>query len=271
MDDNHELRLTPFQITNTWIIIYNTFWEIDPVIENGEFINAAYFGENLLRIEMQIWTDPKWPSFYIHLGWYPSQDVEGSYQITLGIQGKDETLKTYSSKARLKIVDKLEQWLQIAAAHPFELDYYGPFPASLEFKGKAIGYLTPLRIPGGWYIMQNTFLAIEPIIAIGKNFLIGEDGEIISAEDDFLAMAQIVSQNSDQLPFFIDLGWCPSKDLEGTYLLTVGTSWEDEDHKTFISTDRLEIVDRLEQWLQIISLHPSNKDVADLLQIGNVN
>ena len=233
-------EFTPLRIPGTWYMMFNNFWEIEPVIENGEFLNAMDFDEDLLAIQQIVPQHSNHLPFFIDVGWYPSEAIDGEYRLVCGTSWEDDDLKTYSSKDRLAIVTKLEQWLHIITE----------YPSSPEFNKVATDdnnalRLTPLRIPSGWNVIFNNFWEIEPII---------ENGEFINAEDfgeNLLLLEVYIPQDSNWRPFFVVLRWYLSENVDGNYQITLGIRGQDEVFKTYSSKDRLDIVSTLERWLQI--------------------
>jgi len=114
--------LLPLRIPTNWIVTYNKFYDIDPIMENGQFVNGGHFDEDLLVIERYIPNAAKWPRYVIDLGWRPSSDFKGTYGLTLILENFENILREFESRDRFEIEKKLEEWLEILNIRPSDPD-----------------------------------------------------------------------------------------------------------------------------------------------------
>lgn len=104
--------LVPLRIPSGWRVVSNSFFDIEPHYDLGIFHNAEYFTQDLLSIE-RIQYDPKCrPLFIIDLGWYPSEDIDGKYRLTLVSKSFENKLKIIENKNRDSIRKLIEAWLK---------------------------------------------------------------------------------------------------------------------------------------------------------------
>lgn len=112
MDDSQVSRLYPLRIPGGWLVKFNIFVEEEPIIEDGRFINADAFSEDLLSLEYA-WTehDGKSAQIVLDLGWYPAGDINGQYILRLVRDSYDNVLKTFESKSRNDVANMIEEWV----------------------------------------------------------------------------------------------------------------------------------------------------------------
>ena len=112
--------MVPLRIPSGWIVLFNIFFEIDPVIVDKEFVHAEYFTEDLLRIERYFPEGAKWEHYVLDLGWFPAEEADGTYYLTLEDVRTSEILRTYETKEREKVREVIERWLEILSIHGHE-------------------------------------------------------------------------------------------------------------------------------------------------------
>lgn len=97
--------------------------------------------------------------------------------------------------------------------------------------------LQPLRIPGGWIIDYHNFTEYDREIH-GDHYL-------FELNEDLLQLS--LKQESPHL--VIDLGWYPSHDATGHYMLfLIKDSHWDLPLAQFVSRSKQEIIEQLEKW-----------------------
>lgn len=110
--------------------------------------------------------------------------------------------------------------------------------------------LMRMRLPMGWSVNYNKFYDIEPFIKNGE--LLNE--EFYTENLLFLKKMSLI-QNDWQIPnegFAIDLGWYPEFNPKGMYRAVFAQydyegRWDEI--YTFQSTNRYDIVETIETWL----------------------
>lgn len=103
--------LVPLRIPSGWAVTFNSFWEIDPVVQNGELVNADDFTQDLLVVERVVPPGTSWPPYILDLGWYPEAEPKGRYRLTLERRDTGEALKTVESRNREEIRETIDRWL----------------------------------------------------------------------------------------------------------------------------------------------------------------
>lgn len=106
------IELMPLRIPTGWAIRFNRFFDEEPIIDDqGIFVNAAGFAEDLLLIE-PIPDKGLYPlPFSLDLGWYPAADPHGTYRLRL-VTDNYEVVKEFISRDRQVIGQKIGQWLR---------------------------------------------------------------------------------------------------------------------------------------------------------------
>jgi len=122
--------------------------------------------------------------------------------------------------------------------------------------------LVPLRIPGGWLVIKNTFYDVSPEVVNGR---LSPPGVFVQ---DILSIERRLFDGNapPELDFVIDLGWLPDEDPNGGYHLTLlRESWE---HVigTIESRDRSVIRDTLERWLELGAAATRPEDLVKALR-----
>jgi hypothetical protein len=99
--------LHPFAFHQNWKIILNEFYNIESTKETFDSDLKFYFMEDLLEIKnIQNGT-------FIHVGWYPEFDPEGSFKIVVfdsDYNGK--LIKEFESKNREETANELSTLLE---------------------------------------------------------------------------------------------------------------------------------------------------------------
>jgi hypothetical protein len=113
-------KRVPLRIPSGWAVTFNIFWEMDPLMEGGKFVNANDFTQDLLVLERIVPQGSGWPAYILDLGWYPDGDAHGSYRLVLKDRDADGTLKTFESRDRDEIREKLDAWLDVLSRLDFE-------------------------------------------------------------------------------------------------------------------------------------------------------
>jgi hypothetical protein len=125
----------------------------------------------------------------------------------------------------------------------------------------------PLRVPGGWKILHNNFMELDPEAELADRQLVGmHPSEVVDPWDDVLHYyfdcSYLWSAIRNDSLCQIDLEWSPAAmgDRNGCFLLTrykvqSVDDWSDyQPHhieRCFDARDRLQVVEILEQWLAI--------------------
>jgi hypothetical protein len=122
------LHRVPLRIPTGWAVVWNTFFEGEPLIEAGVFVNAADFDEDLLRIESISFDGQRWHtdarSYIVDLGWYPTENPNGRYRLALLRGDWDHVLTTYESRDIREICDTIDRWLEVLTANWHDEDAY---------------------------------------------------------------------------------------------------------------------------------------------------
>lgn len=120
MNELPEPQLVPLRIPTGWSVVFNKFWEVDPIVENEKLVNYSDFTDNLLTISRVVPVDMSWPRFIIDLGWHPPETPQGFYRLTL-IQGDyNSVLKEYETASRDDMRLKIEHWLAVLSKHYYD-------------------------------------------------------------------------------------------------------------------------------------------------------
>lgn len=109
-------KLVPLRIPTGWAVTFNNFWEIEPLIKNGEFVNADDFTLDLLVVERIVPPGTSWPPYILDLGWYPEAVPSGHYRLVLRRRDAEGTLKTVESPNRGEIRETIDRWLNVLNA-----------------------------------------------------------------------------------------------------------------------------------------------------------
>lgn len=94
--------LQPLDLHSNWKVIMNEFYDIEPTQSNFESELRFYFMEDILEIKNKV------NNTFIHLGWYPEFDPEGSYKIFVfdtDFEGK--LLTEFESKSKKETAEEL--------------------------------------------------------------------------------------------------------------------------------------------------------------------
>lgn len=126
--------------------------------------------------------------------------------------------------------------------------------------------LVPLRVPGGWMVVHNTFADEEPII---------RDGVVLNDEyygEDLLSVERLrwtgAGYIMDPDGHTLDLGWLPAADPEGAYELTLLHGGWDRVVFVFRSRDRQAIRAAADQALQLATQGVPDAEIARLVTTG---
>jgi hypothetical protein len=107
-------------------VTWNTFFEVEPVIEAGTFVNAEDFGEELLRLERLALEEGVWRTagdhYVLDLGWSPAESPNGSYRLSLLRGNWEHVLKTYENRNVANVRDMIEHWLSVLSANWHDSD-----------------------------------------------------------------------------------------------------------------------------------------------------
>jgi hypothetical protein len=84
------VTLMRLQVPPQWAICYNQFFDVAPVVEDGEQLNDTYFKEDLLWMQsMRSSATPDVPyevdpgGWLADIGWYPEGEPAGAYSLHL--------------------------------------------------------------------------------------------------------------------------------------------------------------------------------------------
>lgn len=106
--------------------------------------------------------------------------------------------------------------------------------------------LQPLRIPSGWGIEYNHFSENNP-------------SDYPNPENDvwffeFVEDILLIRRKTKDIILDIDLGWYPEGNPNGNFVLYAikNNNW-DCPLKEFVSRDRLEVLNKIEEWLEYYS------------------
>lgn len=125
--------------------------------------------------------------------------------------------------------------------------------------------LMPLKIPGTWAVIYNSFVDEDPIVQAGL---------IINSQfynEDILSIERIrftgTAWNTDQMGHALDLGWYPDSDPNGSYRLTLLRENWNNIVLEFKSRNRQEIRDVLEQCLELVAQGIDDQDIPRLVDL----
>jgi hypothetical protein len=112
----------PLIIPGGWIVHRNNFSAVEPIVENGVFVNSSLFDEDLLWIERLVPEDRTWPKWSLDMGWYaaPSGNIDGNYRLELVLDNWETILKTYTTRDYKEMQSMINHWLRILTMHPFD-------------------------------------------------------------------------------------------------------------------------------------------------------
>lgn len=97
------------RVPEGFVIMYNTFFDVEPPIGNFKSSDWWYFKESLLYI-CYMKSDPK---ILLDLGWYPEFDPEGKFAIQVFKEDfSGEQLVDFESRSKKEIVDKINEILK---------------------------------------------------------------------------------------------------------------------------------------------------------------
>ena len=115
--------LVPLRIPTGWAVVFNNFWEIKPLIEEGKLVNTSDFTQDHLVIERVVPKGTNSPPYVLDLGWYPEEDLNGQYRLVLTNRNSNEVLKKFESSDYEKISEAIGQWLDKLNQAEFNGDY----------------------------------------------------------------------------------------------------------------------------------------------------
>lgn len=114
------LARVPLRIPAGWSVITNIFWDEEPVVENGVFVNAVDFTQDILLLETTCPPGAGGPRYVVSVGWYPEEDPEGSYRLVLERADDEEPIKAVESRERWKICQTIDRWLDVLSRPEFD-------------------------------------------------------------------------------------------------------------------------------------------------------
>jgi hypothetical protein len=120
LENWEDVPFVPLIIPGGWIVYKNNFSALEPIVENGVFINSKLFVEDLLKIERLVPEDRDWPRFSLNMGWYPSENIDGTYRLVLLLGNWDYVLKTYTTRDYKEMQSTINQWLYLLNMYPSE-------------------------------------------------------------------------------------------------------------------------------------------------------
>jgi hypothetical protein len=110
-------RLIPIRIPAKWAVTYNSFYDDEMIVENGEIHNFLSFKEDVLLLEECKYSEEgkiviDEDGYFLDLGWYPDSNPNGEYKLRLLRSNWDNTLLEYTSKSKEKVVQAIESCLE---------------------------------------------------------------------------------------------------------------------------------------------------------------
>ncbi|AFY34651.1 hypothetical protein [Calothrix sp. PCC 7507] len=109
-NENRDIELVSLRIPTGWIVRWNIFFDVEPVIENGKIIDNYNDSEDLLWLQSYIPEDKKehWQEWHIDLGWYHNE----AFRLVLFEHDRDHVIKTFESQSIGDIQEKINEWLK---------------------------------------------------------------------------------------------------------------------------------------------------------------
>lgn len=100
--------LIPLQVPQNWAVLYNSFYEEEPIIVDGEISNLLAYKEDVLSIvQVQYLTGKGYSiitkGYWLDLGWYPDGDPEGNYSLVLFKENWENILVRFEAKEQATI------------------------------------------------------------------------------------------------------------------------------------------------------------------------
>jgi uncharacterized protein YjbI with pentapeptide repeats len=256
--------LVALRVTAGWNFHYNHFYEVNPLFEDGAFLNSECFSQDAFLLIPETLSDIQGYSFMIALGWYYySKTEEGEFRLSLVSKDWSHIIKTYRNRDYRQIQKMLDFWLDLlteqaleqflqevnSSSNPVDLSDQNLEEAALALyeANPAKLRLISLRIPLSWSVVLNTFYELEPQI---------EDDIFINVAffGENILQLKVAEPNHRGLPFCtINLAWYPANSADGAYRLTL--TCDDEKHKVkklYLSRDYREIQAMLNAWLGLI-------------------
>src|SRR5262245_44627611 len=108
-------QLTSLRIPTGWRIVTNSFYEIDPVVEDGVLEHADEFSSGMLYMERCV-PGQEEKRFLLDLSWIPYRNPEGKYRVTVALDDFEHELKVFESRSRAEVQQKIEEYLSLIAS-----------------------------------------------------------------------------------------------------------------------------------------------------------
>jgi hypothetical protein len=107
--------LIPLRVPAGWTVVTNMFYNLIPVVTQGEFVNRHLFSDDMLIIEQMRMPGLSDPRFILDLSWGPPGDPSGHYRLTLMHGDWDHVVCTVESRNSLDARKLIDHWLDVAS------------------------------------------------------------------------------------------------------------------------------------------------------------
>ena len=125
--------------------------------------------------------------------------------------------------------------------------------------------LVPLKIPGGWAVIHNSFGDEDPVLL---------NGAIVNDEfynEDLLSIERLQFNGTDwvsaQKGYVLDLGWYPESDPQGCYRLTLLRGDWNNVVVRFESREREKIRAVIERCFDLVTQGVDDQDISRLIEL----
>ncbi|HEU4326218.1 MAG TPA: hypothetical protein VFS21_23970 [Roseiflexaceae bacterium] len=239
-----QTRLEPLRIPAGWQVFHNVFTDADPLEEAGEFVNSFLFVEDLLYIRAADKAVKGAATFHLYLGWWPDQEIDGAYDLSILMEGPDDLRWEFSSSQRSVIVAQIERWLRLLDAHQhgritLDLAHFDQIdPADVVLPAESVAPLEPLRIGTGWVVALNRFHE-------GAS----QGSTAVDAEQALLQLTK--PGDETRLPLELLLGIAPASEGGRAFLLTLRRGDTTEILRSHQTVERADALATLEEWVKL--------------------
>ena len=108
-------NLFELKIPSLWMVVYNSFYKEETIIEDNIIVNNLAYKEDILSIEKVKIEDERYindtSSYCIDLGWYPDSDPNGKYRLVVLKGDWNNIVEEYQSKSQQEIAELINQLL----------------------------------------------------------------------------------------------------------------------------------------------------------------
>lgn len=112
-----DFRRVPLRIPPGWFVVYNSLYELDPVVRDGKLVDEGYFWQDMLLLR-DVRPTPDSPTlgpYMLDVGWYPDGAAEGRLRMELFFGDRDNLLHCVESRDWRVIRDAIDATLHIVA------------------------------------------------------------------------------------------------------------------------------------------------------------